>query len=428
MWPRRFVAVCVAGLVCAPASARAQMLSQRGFIQGRALLFPQDAPNDPVHVVSDVLAREEVFVKPASWVQFAAGLDARADTHDQTERAWRLDFSDRGVRRPALSIRRLSATVHYRQFTVDAGKQFIRWGKTDIVTPTDHFAPRDFLDVVDSELLAVTGVRVAAQANREAIEVVVVPRFTPSRVPLLDQRWAVVPPEAANLPLADGGAVLPAGTQAGVRWSHTRAAYELSLSYFDGFNHLPNIDAAIAPAPHGATPAACAACPSGTPAVVVTRSYPAIKSYGADTAVPTRWFTVKGETAYFSSSSPATDEYVLYVVQLERQTGEWLLVAGYAGEIVTEHRAALTFAPDRGLTRSIVARASYTIDPNRSAAVETAIRQDGAGVYVKPEYSQAHGQHWRTTAAAVLIAGHADDFLGQYRRNSQLTLTLRYSF
>jgi hypothetical protein len=75
-----------------------------------------------------------------------------------------------------------------------------------------------------------------------------------------------------------------------------------------------------------------------------------------------------------------------------------------------------------------VARASYTIDANRSAAVETAIRQNGHGEYVKGEYSQARGQHWRATAAGALIRGHVDDFLGQYRRNSHVTLSLRYSF
>lgn len=200
-----------------------------------------------------------------------------------------------------------------------------------------------------------------------------------------------------------------------------------SPSYFDGFNHLPNIGVVTA-LNAGAAEQACPACAASPASIVIRRTYPAIKSYGADAAIPTRWFTIKGETAYFTSSSPATDEYVLYVVQLERQTGEWLLVAGYVGEAVTARRAVLTFAPDRGLARSIVARASYTIDPNRSLAIETAVRQDGAGVYVKPEYSQAHGQHWRTTVAAVVIAGRADDFLGQYRRNSHLTLALRYSF
>ena len=422
---RVFLMACIAAMLCWPCAAPAQTLSQRGFVEGRAFVFPEDAPNDPVNVVGDFLAREEVFVKPAPWIQFAGGVDVRANSHDQVEHAWRIDFSDRGTQRPALSVRRLSATFHYRHLTVDAGKQFIRWGKADIVTPTDHFAPRDFLDVTDSELLAVTGVRTSVQAGAETIEVVVVPRFTPSRVPLLDQRWTAVPPEAGNVRLVDGGAQLPDGTQAGVRWAHTGAGYEYSLSYFDGFNHLPNI---VAVPICSSCPASCSTCPASAPEIAISRMYPAIKSYGADAAVPTRWFTIKGETAYFTSSSPGTDEYVLYVVQLERQTGEWLLVAGYAGQAVTERRAVLTFAPDRGLTQSIVARASYTIDPNRSVTIETAVRQNGGGMYVKPEYSQAHGQHWRTTVTAAVIAGRADDFLGQYRRNSHLTFALRYSF
>src|SRR4029077_7689292 len=121
------------------------------------------------------------------------------------------------------------------------------------------------------------------------------------------------------------------------------------------------------------------------------------------------------------------DEYVLYVVQLERQAGEWLMTGGYAGEAVTKRRAAFSFAPDRGLTRSFVARASYTIDPGRSAAIEGAIRENGRGLYAKGEYSWARGQHWRTTLTAALLAGRDTDFLGQYRRNSHFGAALRYS-
>ena len=77
-----------------------------------------------------------------------------------------------------------------------------------------------------------------------------------------------------------------------------------------------------------------------------------------------------------------------------------------------QRRAALTFAPDRGLTRSIVGRASYTIDPNRSVAFETAIRQNGDGAYGKAEYSQARGQHWRATLTGALIGGEPTIFSG----------------
>ena len=150
--------------------------------------------------------------------------------------------------------------------------------------------------------------------------------------------------------------------------------------------------------------------------------------YGADAAVPTPWFTIKGEAAYFTTTTPQTDEYVLYVIQIERQTGEWVIVAGYAGETITARRSTLSFAPDRGMTRSIVARASYTIDPVRSVAFESAVRQTGDGFYGKAEYSQTAGQHWRVTVTGVAIAGQSDDFLGQYHRNSHASRALRYSF
>jgi hypothetical protein len=410
--------------------ASAQTLTQRGFVDGATFLFPQEAPNDPTRAVGDLLVREEVFFKPSPWMQFAGGLDLRANSHEQVDDRWRLDVADRGLKRPRASIRRLTATFTRGPFTLDAGKQFIRWGKADIINPTDRFAPRDFINVVDAEFLAVTGVHGVVQTGAETFEAVWVPRLTPSRVPLLDQRWTAAPNEAASIPIIDAGSALPEGSETGVRWGHVGAGIEYSVSFFNGFNHLPNINviatfnaelAELAEKP-GFAPSA------GSALIVVNRTYPAIRTYGADAAVPTRWFTIKGEAAYFTSSSPVTDEYVLYVLQIERQTGEWVMVGGYAGEAVTAHRAALTFAPDRGMTRSLVGRASYTIDSNRSLAFETAVRQNGDGVYAKAEYSQARGHHWRATMTGAAIIGHSDDFLGQYHRNSHLAAALRYSF
>ena len=411
----RFVAVVilVAGLITAR-SGSTQTISQRGFVEVRGTGFAQEAPNDPTRAVADLLVREEVFLRPAAWLRLAGGADLRANSHDQIDDRWRVDLGDRG---------RLSAAGFHPAGNRDdlrevpspsmSGKQFIRWGKTDIVNPTDRFAPRDFLNVVDTEFLGVSGVRAVAQAGeQDTLEVVWVPRLTPSRLPLLDQRWTAVPRDAPQVQVVDGGAVFPTGSQTGIRWSRIGTRIEHALSFFDGFNHLPGVDVRA----------------GAFPTVEVSTFHPPIRSYGADAAMPLRWFTLKGEAAYVTSSSPATDEYVIYVIQVERQTGEWVFVAGYAGEAVTERRAGLTFSPDRGMTKSIVGRASYTIGPNRSVAFETAIRQNLNGAYGRAEYSQAHGQHWRVTAAGVLIGGEPDDFLGQYRRNSHGSVVLRYSF
>ena len=104
--------MCFVCFVCFVVSrdVGAQALTQRGFFEGSAMLFPQDAPNDPVRAVGDFLAREELFLKPAPWMQFAGGLELRANSHDQVDDCSHLDVDDRGVKRPCLSLRRLTAT------------------------------------------------------------------------------------------------------------------------------------------------------------------------------------------------------------------------------------------------------------------------------------------------------------------------------
>jgi hypothetical protein len=428
----RIVVVSFVSLVSSVPFVSAQTVTQRGFVEGTGWLFPQAALNDPTHVVVDLLAREDLFFKPAPWIQFAAGFDLRANSHDQVDDRWRLDLDDRGVKRPRAALRRLNATISHGPLTVDVGKQFIRWGKADIINPTDRFAPRDYINVVAPEFLAVTGVRAVALYGAETFEAVWVPRFTPSRVPLLDQRWTVLPSDATGVPIVDTGSVFPTGAQTGVRWGHAGSGYEYSLSFFNGFNNLPNVGLVGLVGQVGQV--------GQVGPIGLVRTYPAIRTYGADTAVPTPWFTIKAEAAYFTSpaaeaglsgqsgAAATADEYVLYVVQVERQTGEWIIVAGYSGDVTTKRRATVGFAPDRGLARSIVARASYTIDPARSIAFETAIHQNGDGAFAKVEYSQARGPHWRATVTGVGIAGQDDDFLGQYHRNSYLGVALRYSF
>jgi hypothetical protein len=150
--------------------------------------------------------------------------------------------------------------------------------------------------------------------------------------------------------------------------------------------------------------------------------------YGADIAIPTPYLTFKGEVAYVTSPPATSDEYVLYVVEIERQIGEWLLDVGYAGETVREDRVDLSFAPDRSMAKSIIGRAAYTLDPQRTVVIEGAARQDGDGFYGRLEYSQGLSEHWRLTLTGVGLAGDEDDFLGQYHRNSYGALALRYSF
>jgi hypothetical protein len=409
----RCAMVAVAFGVCVAQSAAAQTVSQRGFVEGSDTVFAHLVPNDQSRQVVDALYREEIFVKPKPWLQFAGGLDVRANSHDQIDTRWRLDVDDRTILRPAAALRRLAATVSTKYVTVDVGKQFIRWGNADILNPTDRFAPRDYLNVIDTDLIPVFGGRAAVHFGTETFEAVVA-RFTPSRLPLFDQRWVVLPPAAAGFSIVDGGSIFPTGSQQGARWKHTGEHFEASASFYDGFYNLASFDFQ----------------PLSPTALQLTRFYPALRTYGADLAIPTSWFTLKGEMASFTSPNLTNaHEYILYVAELERQAGEWILDGGYIGESVLQSGVpAFRFAPDEQIAKSIIGRASYTVDPRRTVTVEGLLRQSGDGAYVKAQFSDALSSHWRITFTGVGISGKDTDFIGQFNRNSNVSVTLRVSF
>ena len=259
---RRLLAVLLMAL---PQAVAAQTFSQRGFVEGRGWSYPQDAPNDPVNGVADLLVREDLFIKPATWIQFAAGADVRANSHNQVDRTWPVDFDffDRGRLRPALTVRRLSATLSRGPLTVDVGKQFIRWGKTDIVTPTDWFAPRDFLNVIDNEFLPVSAARLtctsAVRTRRSRLVAALHPKPAPAlRRPLgrddagdahlVVGAWRGLAGHP-GAPVGRSRRHLPLATAGRRPVESRRVRVRVPAVGDDGLgNHLPRLDAAVNPA------------------------------------------------------------------------------------------------------------------------------------------------------------------------------------
>ena len=107
------------------------------------------------------------------------------------------------------------------------------------------------------------------------------------------------------------------------------------------------------------------------------------------------------------------------------RAGEWSFIGGYAGQVITAHGTSLGVLADPRLGAGVRGAAGYTIDTNRSVAVETVVRQNGRGMYLKPEYTP--GVRTALASDGRLRADSRDegDFLGQYRRNSHGILTIR---
>jgi len=97
----------VAVLLVFGLGAFAQDFQQRGYVDLRTSYFPQTAANDSGRVIADALLRYEASAKLTPWLKLNGALDARSDSHRQTERSARFDWQDRGFLRPAFSFRRL---------------------------------------------------------------------------------------------------------------------------------------------------------------------------------------------------------------------------------------------------------------------------------------------------------------------------------
>ena len=425
--------VLLAVAVAAPAGA--QTFTYRGFAEVRTALYPQTTSQDADRASVAGRIRFEPAYRPSRWLTLEGSIDGRRDSQHLVDREWRLDRRDRGLQRPAVALRHAEARLRHGSLTLDAGKQFVRWGRTDLLNPTDRFAPRDFVEVTDDEFLAVTGARLQFERGAHLVDVVWIPYFTPSRIPIAGNRWAVPPPQTlVGVGVIDLGTTFPERSQFGARWNVRETRYEMALSYFDGLDHLPLFTVQPVQLPPQVPPEGLLLPDADAPAPVtptllaVQRMYAPLRMAGLDAAVPLRWVTLKAEAAWLSSSSAASDERVAYVIQLERQSGEFSVVAGYAGEVLINEGSAFDFAPDRGLARALLGRAAYTLGPRRDMSVEAVVRQDFDGVWVKGEFTEAVRSHWRWTVAAVIIGGVPTDFIGQYHRNSHLLLTLRYSF
>ena len=182
-----------------------------------------------------------------------------------------------------------SPILHKDQVTLEAGRQFIRWGKADILNPTDRFAPKDFLNVVGTDFLGVNAARLTVESGSNTLDLVWQPWFTPSRTPLLNQRWTALPPDVAAVPIRDLGTRYPGRSQSGARWNRIARGFEYSFSFFDGFNYLPLFQPRITIVPLN---------------VSIERYYPRLRMYGADGAFPTRWLTDQGRSRVLHDGPP----------------------------------------------------------------------------------------------------------------------------
>ena len=394
--------------------------TQRGFVETRALIFPQDAANDAdTSRRRSAASREEVFVQ-ADRLAADRRRRRRAGQHARPGRRI-LGARHRRSRRATTGAVGPPAGGDGDPWTVDARRR-------QAVHPLGQSRHRDADGSIraarlperhrQSSFWRVRGVRARAGMVSEHVSTRSwVPFFTPSRMPLLDQRWT--PCSGASVELrgiVEGARAAARLAGRGALESHGRRATSGRCRTSTATTTCPTIARDASPLPNPR----CRASRSS----VRTRRLPAHADDRRRRARCRRaGSTIKGEAAYFivvlaaggrlravRDPARAPDRRVVAGRRLRRRSGDRAARASWCSRPIAAARAIVRRP-----------RRLHASTPIAASAIEASCGRTAEASTSRASSRRAYGPHWRTTVTGAVIGGDADDFLGQYRRNSHVS-------
>jgi hypothetical protein len=388
---------------------------------------------------------------------------------------------------PSLEVGEAYGELHTEWLDVRAGIQKFAWGKLDSFQPNDLLSPQKYFDpFLEEEIDRKIGVPAISPTlflpkldglplEEMRVTFAWVPIHVPYYFPDQDERW--YPPLARAPAVSEVQGVrvvnrsrftngdLPSRTldngAYGVRFSGLAAGADFALYYFEGFDPSPALDAS-AEGSVRLDPAA----PGGVDVrseVTVFPELDRIRSVGGDLAYPLLGATLRAEAAYVmdrpyprslrdvvaSERVGAVDPAALRgaaevavpvtldPVNVRRDGVEWGIGADrFVGEtfvLFQMNQTSLLGNDTNLLTSDFQTRFSLTVrqgflDDRLQAELRgTYAMQDVAGV-AHPRVTYALSDHVDVRVGLLLIAGHERSLLGQYARNDEGYVRLRFSF
>ncbi len=439
---RRTGLVLAALLAAAPAAAAEDDVTLASLgLKGQAIFKNythfETTPNDDHLVINEGILQLEWARRLGAWGAIQLIGEFRDDDFGYT-RGLHFQIPETSQRRSYLSLK--EATLRGRQgpLEVTLGKQIYAWGTADAFNPTDNINPYDYLDILDNEKMGVWSASARLTVGPASLVFVVVPYFTPSRVPLPRSRWT--PPVPAGFVAVADDPVQPdqdiGATQYAARLRTTVAGWDLSVSYYDGFDHTQSFrQSALQVAPGVFVPR-------------ITPVYSRVKVPGLDFSTTVGRFEVHGEGAFRLIESNGRDHRFQGIAGINythdvgwRWLDQMLFIVEYGRETIlrrVRHSGILEkdtsplvggLLSDSGFRDAVVGRIQAKLTE------DTSLKLSGiADLAVTPSYYiQFKGNHRITDALHVeagldFLTGTPETFWGRWRDNDRFFVVLRYLF
>lgn len=304
------------------------------------------------------------------------------------------------------------------------GKQIVKWGRADTINPTDNLTPSDYtlLYPEDDDLKSgISAAKATYNAAGYALTGIWLPRFKPSRIPL-------------PVPRAQTREILPPRN-----WEHGEYAFKLdqsggmvdwSLSYFDGYDPMPDLGAADR----------------------VTLTYPRVRAVGGDFASTFGKYGLRGEAAYFFTPDSSGEDpfrknpFFFYVLGVDRSYGENLyLNFQFIQRVVTNfrdpHRVADPMLREVAVTGAVLNNQIDEVTNSLSLKLQykmfyETLKAEVSGIYnitrsdylIRPRLYYAITDRYSVVFGGDLYRGRKESFFGLLKDNSLGFVEFRAGF
>lgn len=411
-----------AGLFSAPASAQDLDVEVQGMAEYDFVSYytPRDG--------YDALGRNQGMVRTdlRAWYGYSLHSYARVEARaDQAE--WH---------RSRVFLEEAYVEVYFDDVDLRIGRQINTWGRADFYNATDNLTSFDYTDLLESdeEKLGQWSVRAAGFFGDWQVEAVVVPfLYVPSQMPQLDNRWFTPLPETAPNPedpsspldvrydLQD--AVEPdvelASTQGAIRVARTIRGWDVSVSYYEGWNDVPVYQTTPTRTPNG-------------PVVRITPKHYRLRSAGADASTSFGSYTVRGEAAFLDSDAPGEDPYVQYAVGLDRTfggfdtAGSTFVLVQWMDDLSGAGGGGQALDLTHVFRRALLSRVEYQPTTKWTTSLEGLVRFGEGDFLVQSEAEYQATGDLSLNLSAAFLGGPDDTLFGGFDENRRIQLLLQY--
>lgn len=189
-----------------------------------------------------------------------------------------------------------------------AGKQRIAWGTADRLNQVDNLNPFDFSDIVElGKKIPTNSIKLTNYLGDNTLTAAMIPVFTPAVMPTTYDNYISTTvannlPSGMRLTTLESRVTLPQNklenSMFAAKLSRSILGYDMSLSYFSGYDNIPNL-----------ANLTLTAVSLTQVSAEVTQNYPKIQAFGYDLAGSFRGIGLWAEIAYLK-----TDNFIQEVV------------------------------------------------------------------------------------------------------------------